>query len=118
MKATLRSFHSPDFDLANDLDHPGVDQLLVQMMVGPDDGPGEESFDVLIRTWERLKLELDEFGLLQPRHELIQKELNLTIALAHLRAQVESLEAPTWGELAALVARIGKWEFEDYTSPH
>ena len=52
MRAVIRQFHSPD---ALDLDHyvpndPKDDAILLQVMVGPSDGPGGESFDVLVCT--------------------------------------------------------------------
>jgi immunity protein 8 of polymorphic toxin system len=50
MRATVRRFHSPDLqDLA--VDKPADPEkfgMLMQMLVGPADGPREESFDVLV----------------------------------------------------------------------
>lgn len=84
------------------------------MLVGPVDGPGEESFDVLVCTPAWLARIASEEGPQIGRHRLILEYLDLRIAEAFLRRQVERLEAPTWNELAAKLSRLGYWEFEDY----
>jgi hypothetical protein len=88
--------------------------ILVQMMVGPSDGPGEESFDVVVCTTRWLDSRLEEEGVIWGRHHLIVSFFDLSDVLGLLRRRVESESADTWDELAHRLARVGQWEFEDY----
>ncbi len=104
--AEIDSYASPD---------PTNDGVRVRLMVGPADGPGEESFDVLVCTTAWLKTVIDVDGPQIGRHLLLVGTLDLTAAVAFLREHIESLEAPDWKGLAEQIARVGYWEFEDYT---
>lgn len=94
---------------------PQDDAFSLRMLVGPADGPGEESFDVLVCTPAWLARTVAEQGPIVGRHRLIVDHLDLQAAERFLSAQVERLDGATWPELAAKVARLGYWEFEDYT---
>jgi hypothetical protein len=83
-------------------------------MVGPSDGPGEESFDVMVCTPRWLSRIAHDQGPLIRRHYLIVDRMELPRILSFLEGEVERLEEPTWPELPAKLARLGKWEFEDY----
>jgi hypothetical protein len=48
------------------------------------------------------------------RHRLIVEHLDLPLAEQFLSDQIERLDEPSWPELAAKIARLGHWEFEDY----
>ena len=118
MRAALRETYSLDDDVEIDSyvpADPTNDGVRVRLMVGPADGPGEESFDVLVCTPAWLGDSVDEHGPQIGRHLLVVGALDLTAAVAFLREHVESLEAPDWHGLAAQLARVGHWEFEDYT---
>jgi hypothetical protein len=115
-RATLRYLHSPD---ALDLDSftpedPGCFQMLIQAMIGPEDGPGEESFDFIVCTPRWLGGVLAkqdcEFG----RHYLVVRGFEIGLikrALADLCARAVGRD---WASVAAFLSRYGKWEFEDY----
>ncbi len=45
---------------------------------------------------------------------LIMEEYDAARMRIFLTDEIESLDAPTWHELASKIGRIGKWEFEDY----
>ncbi|MFI7705720.1 Imm8 family immunity protein [Nonomuraea sp. NPDC049480] len=49
------------------------------------------------------------------RHWLFVAELHPDKVTEWLSDRIAVLEAPTWGELAEKIGRIGEWEFEDYT---
>ena len=83
-------------------------------MVGPADGPGEESFDVLVCTPRWVERLVQEKGPLIGRHYLIVNQLDIPESVRFLAKQVQSLEAKDWSSLAEKLARIGQWEFEDY----
>jgi hypothetical protein len=115
MRATVRRFHSPDanLDVYTSTD-PSEDGLLVQMLVGPVDGPGEESFDVMVCTAAWLARIARAQGPVVGRHYLVMEHLDIRHAEAFLRSQVERLDEATWQELALKIGRLGMWELEDY----
>jgi hypothetical protein len=118
MRATVRRFHSPDLqDLA--VDKPADPEkfgMLVQMLVGPADGPGEESFDVLVCIPSRLA-DLVEKGPIIARHHLVVSRWNWKEIEGFLRAQVARCEAETWAEIGNCIARVDQWEFEELLRP-
>jgi hypothetical protein len=115
VKATIRQFHSPDADLDSYVSvDPADDALFIQMLVGPADGDGEESFDLIVCTPRWLARQAITHGPVAGRHHLVVDALEIPVALDFLRARVAEATAPTWHELALQLGRIGKWEFEDY----
>jgi hypothetical protein len=115
MKATVRSIHSPDVDLESFLpEDPENVGVLIQMLVGPTEGPGEESFDVVVCTPGWLKSWIQLHGPTIGRHHLIVERYDFQEIRNHLTSIIEAEQGNTWQELALRVGRIGKWEFEDY----
>lgn len=115
MRATVRRFHSPDADLATFVPSDPRDvAVLIQIMAGPADGPGEESFDGVVCTPHWLDRWVQENGPTVGRHYLVVAEYDEPRTRVFLTEEVESLEAETWPELAAKIGRVGMWEFEDY----
>lgn len=115
MKAALRSLSSADIDVETYVpDDPATDGVWIRLIVGPADGPGDESFDVLVCTPNWLRNVVAEEGPQIGRHRLIVDPFDLTVARDFLRRQVESVEAPDWPTLAEKLGRLGYWEFEDY----
>lgn len=102
------SYISPD---------PENDAFALRMIAGPSDGPGEESFDVLVCTPAWLTRTVAEQGPQIGRRHLVLALLNLTEAQDFLRRRVEQMDGPTWAVLAEKLNRLGHGEFEDY-SPH
>ena len=118
MRAALREAYV--LDDAGEIDaytpaDPTNDGVTVRLMVGPADGPGEESFDVIVCTPRWLQGAADEDGPQIGRHLLVVGTLDLPAAVAFLKNHVESLDGADWHRLAEQLARIGYWEFEDYT---
>jgi hypothetical protein len=114
MRAVLKSLDlEPDpVTLPGD---PAEFALHARMIVGPADGPGEESFDVTVCTPGWLSRAADG-GFYDARHHVV---VNLDFfdrnALqAWLARRVESVQADTWKELGERLGRLGYWEFEDY----
>lgn len=94
---------------------PAEFAVRARMIVGPDDGPGEESFDITVCTPEWLSRAADS-GFYDARHHVV---VNLdafdSAALRRwLAKRVESVQADTWSEIADRISRLGYWEFEDY----
>lgn len=115
MRAEVRYFHSPDCDLEQFVPEDPADVgVLVQILVGPADGPGEESFDVLVLTPRRSSRWVEQKGPLLGRHHLFVNEFDWPVIKKFLTSAVEREVAPSWPELGERIGRIGKWEFEDY----
>lgn len=116
MRAAIKGFEGPDGDEPESYVSPDPldDSFWLRMLVGPQDGPGEESFDVLVCTPAWLARTVAKDGSQIGRHRLVVEMLAVDTAEAFLRRQVARLEAPTWDELAVKIARLGYWEFEDY----
>jgi len=116
MRAKVLSIGSSDFDVATYRPQdPSDDGFPLRIYVGPSDGPGNESFDLTVCTPLWLARRVRDVGRpLVGRHYLIVEAMDIEAVLTFLRKQVESVEAPTWSEVAAKVGRLGRWEFEDY----
>lgn len=115
MKAEIKAFYSADVDVATytpaDTANDGV---WVRMICGPHGQPGEESFDVLVCTPAWLSRKATTEGQFIGRHLLIQNRFDLSAAESYLAQLVSSMPDGNWHDLASKIARIGKWEFEDY----
>ena len=115
MRARIVRFDSLDVDLRTYVPaDPFNDAIWLRMYVGPQDHPGEESFDVLICTPAWLQGIALENGPQIGRHHLIVAEIDLPIVQNFLSRAVEQLDEASWEGLAEKIGRIGSWEFEDY----
>ncbi|WP_433372117.1 Imm8 family immunity protein [Streptosporangium sp. CA-115845] len=102
-----------------DLEHRGIDDPtnaceLLEMYVGPQNEPGDEQFQITVCTPSALAEQLRQHHFLIGRHYLFVRELCPAEVTCWLSDRIAVLEAPTWGELAEKIGRIGLWEFEDY----
>ncbi|HUO69300.1 MAG TPA: Imm8 family immunity protein [Solirubrobacteraceae bacterium] len=115
MKAELRRLHSPDVDdLRTWIPDDAEFALLVQAMVGPSGSPGEESFDLTVCTGGWLAARAEAIGVVDARHHLVVAEYSYDDIESYLARRINACEAAAWPAVAALVGRIGQWEFEDY----
>ena len=89
---------------------PARFEVLVQLPIGPADGPGEESFQVTVCTPEWLATKFRETdGICDPQHHLT---VNLDVFdKSKLRQWFESLvakvEAPDWAGVGEDLSRFG-----------
>ena len=119
MKASIRYIHSPDVQWQEALLSSRVrDGLSIQVIAGPDDGPGEESFDLIVCTPDWLTTEIDESGPQFGRHLLIVSEMNPAAIDRALRVKFESETGTDWDDLALKLGRWGHWEFEDHDNSY
>ena len=116
MRARVRRFHSPDVDDIESFvpEAPSCFALLWQVIAGPADSDGEESFDIEILTPSALASRLASGSILSGRHKLFVFEYDYDRIASWITKQVENVEAGSWSDVAGKVARIGLWEFEDY----
>jgi hypothetical protein len=88
----------------------------VQLLVGPADGPGEESFGLTVCSPEWLAARCGPGEPVNGLHHVIvdsgtYDEHGLR---GWLQARVASAEAPTWEGLADQLGLLGEWEFQGY----
>jgi hypothetical protein len=85
--------------------------VLVQLIVGPADGPGEESFDLLLCSPAWLE---EQEGPVIGWHHLIVRDYNYDHFERFVVRYLERCSADDWTGVACKVGRLGRWEFEDY----
>jgi hypothetical protein len=117
MKGVLKSFYSPDIpDLQSYRpDTPDSFGFLLQAIYGPDEGPGDESFDMIVCTtrWLEEKV-LEEDGILMGHHYLLVTSCDIERIKGFLTEYGSQCSGASWHEVAQKLGRLGKWEFEDY----
>jgi Immunity protein 8 len=116
MHAELKRLHSPDVrDLRKyQPKDAACFGILVQAMFGPSGTEGEESFDVVVCTPDWLKEELSREVLVVGRHHIVVARYDYEMIEAFLKTHAQSCQGATWRDVAERLARLGKWEFEDY----
>src|ERR1700733_4682827 len=115
MMAELKHLHSPDVE---DLTTwaPGSDDfaILVQIIVGPAEAPGEESFDVTVCSSAWVTRQAAKERVLAGRHLLIVSEYDYVLISGYISRYVSTCQGQTWKEVTNKLSRLGRWEFEDY----
>lgn len=115
MRATLKGLHSPDID---DLENwsPGDEPFgfLLQAMIGPSDGPGEESFDLTVCTPEWFAAHRMEAGIVMGSRTLFVSAYDYRAVKAFLERAAQRAEGKNWREIAESLSWLGTWEFENY----
>ncbi|WP_067721172.1 Imm8 family immunity protein [Nocardia yamanashiensis] len=114
MKAELKGLHSPDAEIADGTGEVSIDTLLVQLMIGPEGAPGEESFDLVVCTPQAQARADSVLGSGSEKFRLVLDRIDIAGIRAYIDHFLRDLERPTWEELAVGIGRIAKWEFQDY----
>lgn len=115
MHAVIRAIWSPDVEDLENWRPPEPDEfcILVQMLIGPAEGEGEESFDFTVCTPRWLTSKVTDRPMFL-RHHLLVSRYDFSEIRAALGRLVTSCSGRDWNELASKLARYGQWEFEDY----
>jgi hypothetical protein len=118
VKAIVKGSISPDVnDLENYIAPDSANfGFLMQLLIGPENEEGFESFDIVVCTPQWLSETHASDDIIIGRHHLIVFEYNYDRILKKINSYIEELNENTWPALAQKIARLGKWEFEDYTS--
>ena len=118
MKPSIRHFNSPDIPNFEDYapSDPSEFYFLLQIIIGPDNGPGEESFDVVVCSPKSFAKQHEPRIVEMGRHYLFMNEYNRDALVAFIRNYCDQCEGVDWEEVATKCGRLGKWEFEDYQS--
>jgi hypothetical protein len=116
MRAELRRLHSPDvLDLVRYAPKTGEDfGFLLQILVGPSGGEGEESFDIMVCTLGWLKQTHEPSDIVIGRHYLFVFEYDYGRLNGYLEQYCANCSGESWLDVAQQLGRLGKWEFEDY----
>lgn len=83
-------------------------------MFGPDDSNGEESFGLLVCNALYVQQKAMD-GPFSGRHHLIVSEFDVSVVRQFLLRAADHCSGGTWDQVAEKLARIGHWEFEDYS---
>ena len=88
----------------------------VQLLVGPADGPGEESFELTVCSPEWLAERCRSGELVNGLHHVIVgwDTYDEQVLRGWLEARVNAVEAATWDGIASQLRFLGGWEFESY----
>lgn len=89
--------------------------MLVQILTGPGDMPGEESFNVVVCSPKWFEEQLDAGEVRSARHHLMTSRYDWPEIERAIQRFVDECEADTWTEVALRLGRVGRWESEDYT---
>lgn len=117
MRAAIRWLGNLDIDDLETWYPEGESWVLgLRILAGPDDGPGEESFDVTICSPAWLSQRVRREGVVDGRHHLVVERFDWPSLRSYIERYVAQCEAGTWREIAGKLARLGHWEFEDYRS--
>lgn len=116
MRAELKGMHSPDVDLADPHAVGAADEVLVQLMIGPVEGVGEEAFDLVVRAWGSSTEDASGRGFRPADHVLELARIDTAEIRRYVQNFLRDLERPTWDALARAIDRIARWEFAHYRS--
>jgi hypothetical protein len=118
VNAQLRRLYSPDvFDLKRYTpDDPESFCIVVQAMVGPDHGPGEESFGFVVCTprWLSTKMSTEAKATMFAPHCLFMLRYDYQEVLNAIQQLCDQANGTDWGAVAAFLGRYGGSESEDY----
>lgn len=115
MMGKLKGLHSPDVpSLSTWVPESAEFAILIQIVAGPPDSPGEESFDVTLCTPGWVKAQAEREGVFSARHHLIVVEYSYDKVYQYISKYLSTCTGSTWNEVAMKISRLGHWEFEDY----
>ncbi|HET6367994.1 MAG TPA: immunity 8 family protein [Pseudomonadales bacterium] len=116
MRAELKGLHSPDIDNLETYmpDNAECFGFFLQALFGPEGADGEESFGIEVCTPSWLAVNHSQDEIVIGRHRLIIFEYSYPRLLNFLRRFGHRCVGREWGDVAAQLSTIGKWEFEGY----
>lgn len=88
--------------------------ISVRLMIGPENGPGSESFDILVCTPDWLKMKYAEEKMVWGRHMLIVLSYDFNLIKQKIEKEISRCTGDDWATVSEKLSRMGAWEFEDY----
>ena len=119
MNAKLKEMYS--LELPHSLeefwpDDKGNFGISVRLMIGAEDSPGSESFDILVCTPDWIKNQYAEEKCVWGRHMFIVLEYDVDLIKREVERYIASCTGEDWLTIARKLSGMGAWEFEDYQS--
>jgi Immunity protein 8 len=116
VQAIRKGHFSPDIDDLSTYSPsiPGNFGFLLQLLIGPSDQKGFESFNVMVCTPDWLVQHHNQEDVIIGRHYLIVFEYNYERIIKRIDKYLQNCTGSSWVEVAQRVGRLGRWEFEDY----
>ncbi len=116
MRAKLKNIYNPNIDDLVNYQPKIFDNfcILFRAMVGPEDGLGEESFDIQVCTPMWFLTTLKQNDVIPGKYFIIVLEYNYERIYNKIKYLIEAYSADSWNELAEKIATLGHWEFENY----
>lgn len=116
MRCELRRLHSPD---VRDLEcFRPEDQtyfgLLIQAMIGPEGGPGEEAFDFILCSPTWLRDHLGNDGARWCHGILVTQQYDYTTLYQAVQKLCRQTDGESWDEIANRLGHFTNWEFDSY----
>lgn len=116
MRPRIRSIsanHYEDFETFQPK-NPTNFAIEVRVMIGTEQGEGEESFDFSVCTPDWLQAQCDETGYFFAGRRLVVDHWDVSLVRRFLDKRISTIVADSWSELADKISRFSHWEFEDY----
>jgi hypothetical protein len=115
--AELYGLHSPDaLDLTQYTpEDPSSFGILVEAMIGPQNGVGHETFDFVLCTPSWFAQTLSEGEYRFGHSYIFFGKFDYVLLWRAIKKLCDSVAGPDWETVARRLSRYGKWEFEDYT---
>ena len=113
MKAELKRIHSPDVHDLSSYQPEGSFGILVQMMIGPENMPGEEAFDTVVCSPDWMAAHATSSSLVG-EHAIVVSQYDYQNLFRNIQKFCQAQEGSNWQEVALKISRIGRWEFEKY----
>lgn len=116
MKPSIKAVTSPDVeDLSGYVPkEPDNFGFLLQLLIGPENEAGMESFDLMVCTPKWLVEKHEKTEIISGQHHLIAFEYDFNRLMSVINTYIARCEGSTWEEVALKLAHFGRWEFEDY----
>lgn len=115
MNAQLKGFFCSDVDVQTY--HPEDDSnfgIWFQLDIGLESTEGSDDFQLLVCTPKWLTEEMEKGGPVWGRHILFVPRYDLDHITQHIAKYCQECTGDDWMKIAAKLARIAHWEFEDY----
>jgi hypothetical protein len=113
VKAIIKGYHSPDVDFENFTPKTDNWSFLLQLIVGPSNGEGEESFDIIVCSPQHVAEMVAHDGIVNGRHTLIASDVSKVKPFIEKYVTSNAI-GDTWQDVANKLCQLGHWEFEDY----
>jgi hypothetical protein len=117
MRAQIRHLLTPDIDPTTFApEDPERFMFVVQMLAGPYDGQGEESFQFTVCTPGWLHDHVNRKGPMPGAHHVIVGTFNWPTLEAFFQRLVLQSTGADWNEVTTKLSRYGLYEFADWTA--